>query len=180
MFYFLDGDSVPALCHDCLAVSEEGQLMRSLDPLEIISWHRVDAPTSLDSADSSSELTRALRAYLQDEFDRADVALDRAPSDHPDLGLARSLRAETQQLYFAGQLAEAVALLRDLRRVLVGIEGTRRRAPLAAPWDESVEELFDRVRARSTAMVRVSQKPGEETELSIPVPESRRRPAASS
>jgi hypothetical protein len=184
MFYFLDSDSAPALCRDCLAGSEEGELVRSWDSLEVISWHRVDAPTAsdLNRSDGANDLTRAVRAYLQDEFDRADIVLDRVPSDHPDLALARSLRAETQQLLFSNQLAEAVALLRDLRRVLVGLEGGRRRAPLAAPWDESVEEMFDRVQARSTAMVRGAQTSPDVdgSDLEVAVPERRRRPSASS
>jgi len=177
MFYFLEGDGESPLCHRCIAGEEEGELVHSSDPLEVISWHRVDAPTAFggDRTEGSSELTRAVRSYLQEEFDHADVILDRAPSGHPDLALARSLRAETQQLFFSGQLADAVVLLRDLRRVLVGLDQGRKRSPLAAPWDESVEELFDRVQARSSAMARGAPLPESRGEADLAVPSRDRR-----
>jgi len=164
MFYFLEGDGASPCCHACLAVQEQGVIGRTSDPIEVISWHRVDAPTETVEflPEAGGELRRAVESYLQDEFDRADVVLDRTSSDHPDLALARSLRIETQQLLFSGQMVEAIALLRDLRRVLAGLEQGRRRPSLAAPWDESVEELFDRVQARSTAMVRATPPPTTE------------------
>jgi len=184
MFYFLEGDGASPLCHRCLASEEEGELIHSTDPLEVISWHRVDAPTAFgdDRRDASTELTRAVRSYLQEEFDHADVILDRAPSSHPDLALAQSLRAETQQLFFSGQLADAMVLLRDLRRVLVGLEQGRKRPSLAAPWDESVEELFDRVQARSSAMSRAPQirESQDGPDLAVPLRDRRRNRSLSS
>jgi hypothetical protein len=138
-------------------------------PTEVISWNRVDAPTEEFPGDAADDLAPAVRSFLEEELDRINATLDRVPDDAPDLPLARSLRQEAQDRYLAGDLSEAVLLLRDLRRVLTGLDQSRKRVPLAAPWDESVEELFDRVQARASAMVRPVAATDEEDEGDVPV-----------
>jgi len=178
MFYFLEGTGPAALCRSCLAVGRDGGPEDLGGAPEVISWSRVDAPTASLPGDRPEDLETAVRSFLREEFDRIDVALDRIPDVAPDLPLARSLRKEAEDRYFARDLPEAILLLRDLRRILSGLEMGRKRPALTAPWDESVEELFDRVQARASAMIRPS--PGipteDEDEVPIAIPGRRQGP----
>jgi len=176
MFYFLEGAGSAAACRACLVRGGEGVPEDFGRAPEVISWSQVDAPTAGLPGDRPGDLEIAVRSFVQEEFDRIDVALDRIPNDAADLPLARSLRREAQDRYFARDLPQTVLLLRDLRRILSGLEQGRRRPPLTAPWDESVEELFDRVQARARAMIRPRQGIpwGDEEETPIVI-EGRRR-----
>ncbi len=99
-------------------------------------------------------LDRCGPSFLEEELNRFDSSLDRVPETHPDLALARGLEDEARQQLSSGRLANAVASLRDVRRILITLERGRKRSSLSAPWDESVEALFDRVLARARAMTR--------------------------
>jgi len=144
----------------------------------------VDAPLGKfpgSAPNTPEDLEPAVRSFLEEEFERIDGALDRIAKDAPDLPLAKSLRQEAQHQLYSGELTEAVVLLRDLRRVLTGLERNRKRLPLAAPWDESVEELFDRVQARASAMSRAPAtvpELDEEEDLSVALRVRRRAASA--
>jgi hypothetical protein len=109
-------------------------------------------------------LLDVVRSFLEEEFDRIDVALGRVPETHPDLVLAQNLEDEARRQLSQGQLVETVGSLRDVRRMLPSLERGRKYSPLTAPWDESVEEMFDRVLARARAMARPREPSTEEGE----------------
>ena len=182
MFYFLEGAGSTALCRSCLAMGGEGVPENLGEAPEVISWSRVDAPTARLPGDRPNDLEIAVRSFVQEEFDRLDAALDRIPDDAADLPLARSLRKEAEDRYFDRDLPQAIALLRDLRRILSGLELGRQRPALTAPWDESVEQLYDRVRARARAMVRppLGTATDDEDEVPIAVAARRRGPRMNS
>ena len=114
------------------------------------------------STGGSGGLLDVVRTFLEEEFDRIDVALGRVPETHPDLPLAQNLEDEARRELARGQLVEAVGSLRDVRRMLPSLERGRKVPPLTAPWDESVEEMFDRVLARARAMTRLTEPTAEE------------------
>jgi hypothetical protein len=180
MFYFLEGAGASPTCRTCLA-RQRGDL----NPAEggLLPWD--ESASSLGgggdgTAGRSDGLVDRVRSFLQEEFDRIDLALDHLPAKHPDLPMLRSLHDEGQQQLTDGRLHEALDSLADLRRILVAVD--RKGTPLTASWDESVEELFDRVVARSRAMARRLVPPSEEilAEVEPPVRESSKTTRASS
>jgi hypothetical protein len=168
MFYFLEGAGASPTCRTCLA-----RLRGDLNPEEggLAPWDESISSFGRGgdrTAGQSDGLVDRVRSFLQEEFDRIDLALDRLPAKHPDLPMLRSLRNEGQQQLTDGRLHEALDSLADLRRIWSGVD--RKGSPLSAPWDESVEELFDQVVARSRAMTRRLVPPPEEDEAAFEPP----------
>jgi len=175
MFYFLEGAGSHPVCRDCLARQEaeaapDASFWSELRGLEMAS--RSGGGGAESGFQGSNDLARAVRSLLIEELDRVDVVLERMPEREPDLPLLRNLEEETRQELQTGQLSAALVALRDLRRILSGRESARVHPPLSAPWDESVEELFDRVMARSHAMIRRPLPPEEPVEAADLVPVS--------
>lgn len=171
MFYFLEGAGSHPLCRSCLARQEaesapDAGFWSELRGLELAS--RAGGKGEEGEFRGTNDLTDSVRALLIEELDRIDVALERMPEREPDLPLLRALGEEARQEFHNGQLSAALLALRDLRRILSGRESARTQSPLTAPWDESVEELFDRVMARSRAMTRkppATEEPMEGADL---------------
>ena len=150
MFYFLEGGEEFPMCRACLAGSPQ-RLPNNTGP-----------EMTGRSTEGSGGLLDVVRTFLEEEFDRIDVALGRVPETHPDLPLAQNLEDDARRQLARGQLVEAVGCLRDVRRMLPSLERGRKYSPLTAPWDESVEEMFDRVLARARAMARPTEPTAEE------------------
>lgn len=171
MFYFLEGGGEFPLCRACIAREQaEGGPGAARSPVAAPSKN-IQFPDrgATDTGPGSPEfLTDVVRSFLMEELDRIDRTLDRVSETHPDLPIARGLEEEARQQLSSGRLADAVASLRDVRHILVGLERGRKHAPLSAPWDESVEALFDRVMARARAMARPNPTIPEEGGSMIP------------
>ncbi|MGA7475966.1 MAG: hypothetical protein WBW47_01950 [Thermoplasmata archaeon] len=171
MFYFLEGGGELPLCRACIVREQSEGAPGGGRPPALVSSKNVQYPDreiADDRAGSSDLLTDVVRSFLEEELDRFDSSLDRVPETHPDLALARGLEDEARQQLSSGRLADAVASLRDVRRILITLERGRKRSSLSAPWDESVEALFDRVLARARAMTRPGQPSPEEGGTMIP------------
>ncbi len=171
MFYFLEGGGEFPLCRACIAREQSegapgGDRSHALGSSKNVQYP--DPGAADGSAGNPEFLTEVVRSFLLEELDRFDHTLDRVPETHPDLPVARGLEEEARQQLSSGRLADAVASLRDVRRILVAFERARKRTPLSAPWDESVEALFDRVMARARAMTRVNPPSPEEGASMIP------------
>ncbi len=166
MFYFLEGGGEFPMCRACLAgplsggspgvggISVAGSPQR-------LPTHPASGMAGR-STEASGGLLDVVRTFLEEEFDRIDVALGRVPETHPNLPFAQNLEDEARRQLARGQLVEAVGSLRDVRRMLPSLERGRKYSPLTAPWDESVEEMFDRVLARARAMTRLTEPTAEE------------------
>lgn len=185
MFYFLEGAEARPICRACLARLEPPAGESADDWLDFESLG-IPAPAGETSSGEPSlesrGLTRAVRSLLIEEIDRIDLAIDRLAEKDPDLPFVRSLYEELRGAMSANQLAEALVSLRDLRRILTAKNLAPSRGSLTAPWDESVEELFDRVMARARAMSRKGGSSGEPVEVleSLEIPGPLRTRSASS
>jgi len=166
MFYFLEGGGEFPMCRACLAGPSSGGppgvggISVAGSPQRLSNYS--DPGIAGRSTEGTGGLLDVVRTFLEEEFDRIDVALGRVPETHPDLPLAESLEDEARRQLARGHLVEAVGSLRDVRRMLPSLERGRKYSPLTAPWDESVEEMFDRVLARARAMARPTAPTGEE------------------
>ena len=185
MFYFLEGAEARPICRACLARLEPAA-GESADDWSDFESFGLRAPASETSSGEpaleSRGLTRAVRSLLIEEIDRIDLAIDRLAEKDPDLPFLRSIYEELRCAMSANQLAEALVSLRDLRRILTAKNLGPSRGSLTAPWDESVEELFDRVMARARAMSRKGGSSGEPVEVldSLEIPGPLRTRSASS
>jgi len=166
MFYFLEGGGEFPMCRACLAGQPTGGppgvAGRSVAEHRPMGFAFPDPGIAGRSTSGSDGVLDVVRSFLEEEFDRVDVALGRVPETHPDLPLAQNLEDEARRQLSRGQLVEAVGSLRDVRRMLPSLERGRKYSPLTAPWDESVEEMFDRVLARARAMSRRPELTAEE------------------
>jgi hypothetical protein len=178
MYYFLEGAGTEPICRACLSRSDPG-VSREWGPGEVsqLLGKALDKRTR-----GAKELRRAVRSLLLDELGRVEAALVRFPSQEPDAPLVRDLDAQLRRDVAENRLTDALATLRELRWVVSTIEGGRRRAPLSVPWDESVDELFERVMARSRAMAHPPLTPEEEAALAslsagVSVPSARVAPS---
>lgn len=171
MFYFLEGAGSRPVCRNCLARQEteaapDAGFWSELRGLEMATRSGTGAVSG--GLPGPGDLTDAVRSLLVEELDRIGAALERTPESEPDLPLLWDLEKEARQHLRTGQLSAALLALRDLRRIFSGRENARAKPPLCAPWDESVEVLFDRVMARSRAMTRKSpaaEAPDESGEI---------------
>jgi phage-related minor tail protein len=147
MFYFLDGVEATPLCRSCLTrlEREKALLGTPLSALEGAAPDPTGAPATLDDA---------LHHYLEEELHRIELTLERLPEEDPAALLARQLQRKAQQELGRSRLSEVILCLGDLRRNLADIERTLERpsAVAAAPWDESVDEMLERVNARARAL----------------------------
>ncbi len=158
MFYFLEGaDSVP-LCRGCLTRLENDPTLRGPDAIALL--RAAVAPPSATAGgagahDHPTDLDGAVRTYLSEELDRIAGLLERLPEDDPSARPARQLVEKVREDLGRHRLGEAVLAVGDLRRNLSGIERLPETpSPSRAPWDESVDELYERVTARARALAR--------------------------
>jgi hypothetical protein len=156
MFYFLEGVDAAPLCRVCLKREElERAFAGPVSPdLQLAGWAQPrtpGGPNEPESVDNLSggprDLAETTREYFLEELDRVDRALERWPEEDPGALLARQLGLKARQELGAGRLREAVLCIGDLRRNLPYDEPPS--ATAAAVWDESVDELYDRVTARA-------------------------------
>lgn len=181
MFYFLEGAEARPICRACLSRQEPAG-RGAVDDWSGVEPLHLGVPTDEglagETAREPRRLTDAVRSLLIEEVDRVDLAIERLPEQDPDLPLVRSIGEELRHALSASHLAEALVSLRDLRRILAAKNVGRSPGSLSAPWDESVEELFDRVMARALAMSRKASLSTDQVEnldsLAIP---SRVRPS---
>ena len=153
MFYFLEGGGSVPVCRSCLArqpatCEEDGMESPALGPSS------EPSPDDSGGQDGAPPLAHTVRRFLEDELNRIDLVVDRFPATQPDLPLVRSVQQEAQDHLSHDRLADAIVSMSDLRRILTEIDRGRQRAPLSAAWEESIEELFDRVITRARAMSR--------------------------
>jgi len=153
MFYFLEGAGSTPTCRACLARRQADGDLPEEEALALGPLSELEARYG-KGTEGWRALAHAVRAFLEDEMDRIDVVVDRLPEDHPDLALVRSVQHEAQGHLSRNRLAEAIVSMSDLRRILTEIDRGHQRVPLTSPWDESIEELFDRVITRARAMSR--------------------------
>ncbi len=185
MFYFLEGAEARPICRACLAHLEPAGGENSDDWSDFESLGiraAADERVSGEPTPESRGLPSAVRSLLIEEIDRIDLAIDRIAEKDSDLPFIRSLYEELRGAMSANQLAEALVSLRDLRRILTAKNLGPSRGSLTAPWDESVDELFDRVMARARAMSRKAASSAEPVEDldSLEIPGSMRTRSASS
>jgi hypothetical protein len=173
MFYFLEGAGTPPTCRACLVRRQSAGDLETGEALALSSLNELDSRYGAGK-DGAKTLAHAVRTFLQDELDRIDIAVDHLAENHPDLPLIRSVQHDAQEHLSHDRLAEAIVSMSDLRRILTEIDRGRHRVPLSSPWDESIEELFDRVVARARAMARrdplLLEGNGEAAEPTAPEP----------
>jgi len=155
MFYFLEGAGATPFCRLCLG--------------------RVASADSRGSTKAvpppPADLSDAVRSLLEEEFRRIDDVLRQMDRDDPDTSLLQEVRDAGQHDLSRGLLADGVVSLTDARRILAARGGNGGlHSPLSAPWDESTEELFDRVAARARAMAHRSAAASPEEDLPESLP----------
>jgi hypothetical protein len=153
MFYFLDGVEAVPLCRGCLTRQERDRAFLGPDAAV------VGAPalpemfaTGASNATSgaSRDLGSAVETYLREELDRIASSLEKMPEEDAGAVLARQLERKARQELLEDRLGEAVLCMADLRRNLADLE--RAADASVPPWDETVEELLERVNARARAL----------------------------
>lgn len=168
MFYFLEGVGATPICRACSAhqrpeMAAESELLSTSGSVRFAGAPAPE-PIGVDPKADPTRLTDSARALVIEELDRVRGAIERIPSGNADRPLVERLEGDVRDAFTAGRLSEALEALRDLRRVLSAVTNGHARTPITAPWDESVEELFDRVIARSREMARRPLAPPEERE----------------
>ena len=162
MFYFLEGSGVRPICRSCLVQGDpEGDELarRRLEENSQRPLRARHLRLLTDRSRRYENLVGAVRAFLADELDRLDGIVERLPTEDLDKAFLADLEGELRQEMWKDRLPEALVSLRDMRRIFSSKESGRARSALTAPWDESIEELYDRVAARSRAMERDAPEP---------------------
>jgi hypothetical protein len=163
MFYFLDGVEATPLCRGCITRQERERALLGVGTLErdlaaLPAPPQEGSPMSLAMA--PRDLGETVRTYLEEELDRIQTSLERLPEEDPGALLARQLEIKARQELAGSRLSEAVLCMGDLRRNLADLERSLERSGAAAPapWDESVEEMLERVNARARALTPPSRR----------------------
>jgi len=162
MFYFLEGTGTRPVCRRCMIDADpDGAALEE-------EWIKISARRPLrerylrqraEEGGRADALAPEIRRFLNDEILRIEDAIDRLPEREPDRALLNDLVEELRDLVESNRLSEAVVALRDVRRIVSSVERGGDRPALLAPWDEDVEQLYDRVVARSRAMSRPLRSP---------------------
>jgi hypothetical protein len=188
MFYFLEGAEAVPLCRSCLIRQERERALSSSDSPEAVRA-AVAALSSAPAAEvpvpgAEVGLEGAVRTYLAEELGRVASSLERMPEDDAGARLARQLQQKAEADLRSNRLADAVLGMGDLRRNLAGLDPAPAGYAPAAPWDESVDELFERVTARARALTRpppaAQLDPDGSPAFEIPSPRSSEFPGAPS
>jgi hypothetical protein len=157
MFYFLEGAEAVPLCRSCLIRQERERALRATDSPEMVRAAVAALSPAAGTAEPpapGADLAAAVRRYLAEELDRIAVAIERMSEEDPGARLARQLQQKALGDIAQDRLADAVLEIGDLRRNLTSFDPAFGPTGPLPPWDESVDELFERVTARARALAR--------------------------